>query len=118
MILPHGLSRTGGEPCCVRGTAQWSYDALPKAACNISFSKKEVFILKMSGKEAYSLMLKNYPDIMNIDDMCTALNISTKTGYKLLKEGKISAMKVGRTYRIPKIHVLAYLRIVEHAPTV
>ena len=55
---------------------------------------------------------------MNIDDMCTALNISTKTGYKLLKEGKISAMKVGRTYRIPKIHVLAYLRIVEHAPTV
>lgn len=73
--------------------------------------------MKMSGKEAYSLMLKNYPDIMNIDDMCTVLNVSTKTGYKLLKEGKISAMKVGRTYRIPKIHVLTYMRIVERKPT-
>jgi len=33
MRLPHGLSWTRGEPCCVRETAQWSYDALPKAVC-------------------------------------------------------------------------------------
>ena len=71
--------------------------------------------MKMSGREAYSLMLKDFPDIMNIDEMCAALSVSTKTGYKLLKEEKINSMKVGRTYRIPKVHVLAYLKIVDHS---
>lgn len=69
--------------------------------------------MRMSAKETYSLMLREYPDIMNIDQMCAALSVSTKTGYKLLKEEKIRAMKVGRTYRIPKVHVLAYLKIVD-----
>lgn len=73
--------------------------------------------MKMSGREVYGLMLKEFPDIMNIDEMCAALDVSTKTGYKLLKEGKISSMKVGRTYRIPKVHVLAYLKIVDHGHT-
>lgn len=50
---------------------------------------------------------------MNIDEMCEVLKVSTKTGYKLLKEGKISSIKVGRTYRIPKVHLLSYMRIVE-----
>ena len=44
--------------------------------------------MKMTGKEAYVLMLKAYPDILNIDEMCEVLKVSTKTGYKLLKEGK------------------------------
>ena len=69
--------------------------------------------MKMSGKEAYVLMLKAYPDILNIDEMCEVLKVSTKTGYKLLKDGKISSIKVGRTYRIPKVHLLSYMRIVE-----
>ena len=34
-------------------------------------------------------MLRKYPDVMNIEQMCDALRISTKTGYKLLHEGKI-----------------------------
>ncbi len=42
--------------------------------------------------------------------MCDALRISTKTGYKLLHEGKIPAMKIGRSYRIPKAHLFTYLQ--------
>ena len=72
--------------------------------------------MKMSGKEAYSLILRGFPDIMNVEEMCTALSISTKTGYKLLKEGKNNGMKVGRTYRIPKVHVLEYMKIVDRKP--
>ena len=53
--------------------------------------------MKISGKEAYSVMLSDSPDIMNIEEMCSALSISKKTGYKLLREGKIVSMKVGRT---------------------
>ena len=62
-------------------------------------------------KDAYSVMLKHYPDVMSIEEMSRALGVSTKTGYKLIRTGKITAMKVGRTYRIPKVHLLAYLRV-------
>lgn len=62
-------------------------------------------------REAYSVMLKDYPDLMNIEQMCEALGISTKTGYKLLRDGKITCMKVGRTYRIPKVHLLTYMKV-------
>ena len=47
----------------------------------------------------------------NIEQMCDALRISTKTGYKLLHEGKIPAIKIGRSYRIPKAHLFTYLQI-------
>lgn len=72
--------------------------------------------MKISGKEAYSVMLSDSPDIMNIEEMYSALSISKKTGYKLLREGKIAGMKVGRTYRVPKVHVLSYLKIVDENP--
>ncbi|MGI5984661.1 MAG: helix-turn-helix domain-containing protein [Clostridiales bacterium] len=62
-------------------------------------------------KDAYSLILKEYPDVMNIEQMCSALGISTKTGYQLLKEGQVLCLKIGRSYRIPKAHLLTYLRI-------
>lgn len=65
----------------------------------------------MSQCEAYTLMLKNYPDIMDISQLCEVLCISTKTGYKLLQSGDISCLKAGRTYRIPKVHLLSYLKI-------
>ena len=55
-------------------------------------------------------MLRKYPDVMNIEQMCDALKVSTKTGYKLLHEGKIPAMKIGRSYRIPKAHLFTYLQ--------
>jgi excisionase family DNA binding protein len=65
----------------------------------------------LTQKDAYRLMLKEYPDVVNLEQMCEILGISTKTGYKLLKEKKIDALKVGRAYRIPKLHILSYLKI-------
>ena len=60
--------------------------------------------------KTYNKLLKNYPEIMNIDQMCEALGgISTRTGYKLLKEGKIKSIKVGREYRIVKTYVTDFL---------
>ena len=50
-------------------------------------------------------MLKGY------DQMAQILGISKKTGYKLLQNGTIFSMKIGRCYRIPKVHLLAYLKI-------
>ena len=55
------------------------------------------------------IVLKNYPDVMDIEQMCQILSVSTKTGYKLIKEGKISCLKIGRSFRIPKINIKNYL---------
>ena len=52
-----------------------------------------------------------YPDVMSIEQMCEILSISTKTGYRILREGKICCLKVGRAYRIPKAHLFTYLCI-------
>ena len=65
----------------------------------------------MNFKELYQNILKDYPDIMTVEEMSAALGVSTKTGYKLIKEGKVQNRKVGRSYRIPKIHLLAYLKV-------
>lgn len=65
----------------------------------------------LNQRDAYRLMLKEYPDIMDITQMCQILGISTKTGYRLIREGKICCIKVGRAYRIPKAHLFSYLCI-------
>lgn len=65
----------------------------------------------LSPRDAYRLMLKDYPDVMDIGQMSEALGISTKTGYKLLKAGKIEYLKIGRAYKIPKAHIIRYLKV-------
>lgn len=62
-------------------------------------------------KDAPRRMLKDCPDVLNIDEMCAALGICTKTGYRLLRDGSIVSRKVGRKYCIPKAHLLAYLKM-------
>ena len=65
----------------------------------------------MGFSDVYRSVLKEYPDILTVEEMSRALGVSTKTGYKLLRENKIDSIKVGRSYRIPKAHLLSYLRV-------
>lgn len=67
--------------------------------------------------EYFEQLKKDYPDVMSIEQMCEILSVSTKTGYKLLKEGKICCLKVGRAYRIPKAHLFTYLCIGNQIPS-
>lgn len=60
-------------------------------------------------QEVYDVMLKNYPDVMDINHVCEILNISTKTGYRLLRNGELKSIKIGRAYRVPKAYLLSYL---------
>lgn len=69
-------------------------------------------------KDAYSVMLREYPDVMNIEQMSQALGVSTKTGYGLLKSGKVACLRVGRAYRIPKVHLLTYMKVMEQEKSV
>lgn len=65
----------------------------------------------LAQNQAYEMLLKDYPDVLLISDLCRVLDISIKTAYRLIKEKHIEAKKVGRSYRILKISVLKYLGV-------
>lgn len=61
-------------------------------------------------KENYSIMFTTYPDIVDITQMRKMLGgIGVTHAYKLLKQGKIKSLKIGREYRIPKSCIIQYL---------
>ena len=65
---------------------------------------------KRMKRNEYAKMLKDYPELIRIEQLCEVLGgISTKTGYKLLKEKKIASLKIGREYRITKSNLIDYL---------
>jgi len=53
----------------------------------------------------------DYPDILTVPEASELLGVSTKTVYKLLKNGQIEKRAVGREFKIPKINVTDYLGI-------
>ncbi len=65
----------------------------------------------LNQRDAYKIILKDYPDILNVEQVSRILEISTKTCYKILRDGNICCLKVGRSYRIPKAHLFTYLCI-------
>lgn len=66
---------------------------------------------ELKNREAYRLVFSGYPDVVNIHQLCEMLGgIGVKTAYKLLQNNEIAHLKVGRAYRIPKCHVIAYLQ--------
>ena len=73
--------------------------------------------MNFSTKDAYAVMLKDYPDVMDIDQISEVLGVSKKTGYKLLQTEAITCLKIGRCYRIPKAHLLAYLQVGKEIPS-
>lgn len=62
--------------------------------------------------DIYSSFFKDYPDVLNISQMCYILDISEKTAYYLLRTNTIESVKVGRAYRIPKISLMNYLNMI------
>ena len=55
--------------------------------------------------------ISDYPDILTVTEASELLGVSTKTVYKLLKEGHIEKRAVGREFKIPKVNVTDYLGI-------
>ena len=55
-------------------------------------------------------MFENYPDVVEVDDLRKMLGgISKKLAYRVLSDQEIRSVRVGRTYKIPKICVIEYL---------
>ena len=71
--------------------------------------------LALTNKDAYRVMFRDYPDVVSVEQMSEMLGISTKTAYRLLKDNEIRHFRVGRTYKIPKLHILSYLQLIQRS---
>jgi len=67
----------------------------------------------MTSNEIYRNILRDYPDVLNVPQVSSALSVSTKTVYRLLNEGLLASLKVGRAFKIPKLYVLQYVKVLE-----
>lgn len=55
-------------------------------------------------------LFSEYPDVVTVKQMCTMLGgISMKTAYQLLETGTIRYLKIGKSFKIPKIFIIDYL---------
>ena len=57
----------------------------------------------------YQVMFTDYPDIVSVFQLQKMLNISRQLAYELITSGSIKAVKVGNSYRIPKVSVIGYM---------
>lgn len=48
-------------------------------------------------------------DILTVEETSEFLKISTKTLYKIIKEKKLKATKIGKNWRITRFDILDYL---------
>ena len=68
----------------------------------------------MESQTAYKLLFTDYPDVVNVQQMCEMLGgICDKTAYKLLRSGEIRSFVIGRHYCIPMLNILKYLELVD-----
>ncbi len=67
--------------------------------------------MEQSQRELYQVMFKDYPDVLNVKQVSAALDVSTKVVYRLLRDGAIASLKIGREFRVPKIAVMKYLNV-------
>jgi excisionase family DNA binding protein len=64
-------------------------------------------------KGIYQEVFKDYPDVLNVVQVSDALGVSSKVVYRLLREGSIDSLKIGREFRIPKVYLMKYIKIFE-----
>ena len=55
-------------------------------------------------------MFAEYPDVVDVEQLRRMLGgISRKLAYHLLASGELRCVRIGRSYRIPKLCVIEYL---------
>lgn len=60
-------------------------------------------------KKEITKQLKDYPAALTVKEAAEILRVSTKLVYRLIKENKVPATKIGREMRIAKCHLASYL---------
>lgn len=57
----------------------------------------------------FSKNLQDYPDILRPDEAAAVLQIGRNSLYKLLAEGRLKSIRIGKVYRIPKSSIIEFI---------
>ena len=60
-------------------------------------------------KEPHSTVLKEPPLVLRVEDLAQMLSIGRNTAYALVRSGEIRSIRIGRSYRIPKVAIEEYI---------
>lgn len=63
----------------------------------------------MAKKYPSELMLTDYPEVLNVNQVSEILHVSRKHVYKMIDHGELRAVKAGNGYRFPKLKLIEYL---------
>jgi excisionase family DNA binding protein len=67
--------------------------------------------MELCTQDIYRSVFKEYPDVLDVKQVSTLLGVSTKVVYRLLRNGSIVSLKIGREFRVPKVNVMKYVKI-------
>lgn len=60
-------------------------------------------------RELYTMMFPEYPDIVTVAQLQKMLGISRHLAYDLISGGYLQGIKIGSSYRVPKVSVIGYM---------
>ena len=70
----------------------------------------KVMLMDALSHEVYmtrTAALAEYKDLLSVKDLSAIFGVSAQTIYKEIRNGKFGdPIRIGRTYKIPKIHIL------------
>lgn len=55
-------------------------------------------------------LFNNYRDVVGIMELQQMLGCGRNTAYSLVKSNQIKAIRIGRTYKIPKCNIIAFIQ--------
>ena len=72
-------------------------------------TKRTIKEKNISITEAYEIMFKDYPDVVNIKELSEMLGICSKKAYELVRSGVIPVLPCSKCYKIAKLDVIGYM---------
>lgn len=87
-------------------TGSISSVALPHKLCK----KKEIIIIKTQITITNSTTLNDLPDVLTVATLAAYLHTTRQNICKMLIAGEIRSVKVGRSYRVPKVFLQEFLK--------
>jgi excisionase family DNA binding protein len=69
------------------------------------------YLMEISSHDVYRAVFKEYPDVLDVKQVSAVLGVSTKVVYRLLRDGTLESLKIGREFRVPKVNVMKYVKV-------
>ena len=74
-----------------------------------SFSTKEDEIKEERPMQSYESLFSEYPDVLTVHQVRSALGIGRAGVYKLLETRQIKCFKIGNAYKVPKLSLIEFV---------